>query len=125
MPGIQARVVQLNANLPPSHKKYTIGTHLLHCGIEYLICQTDGGLEEVFRDKPGKYCLKQPIAAGRRFGAGRRRHETWRRYFSLTVTPSGEAAKVNFHADAWKFERMWWEQLGEDRAKTMATASVI
>ena len=39
----------------------------------------------MFKDKAGQFDVCPPIAAGRRFGVDKRRHQAWRKYVPLTM----------------------------------------
>jgi len=116
--GFEAALTSMNKRLPPSLPAFDLGEHLLHFGYLYLAATTHGGHETIFHDKMKPGIVTPPMAIGRRYGIGKRRHENWKKH--MLIAP----VRVN-DSDAWKFQRTWWESMPAARARDLATSFLL
>ena len=86
--GLRAGWANSNASLPPSTKQFGFGEWLVSWGIELEIAVNDGTIHSLFHDKARPFDLRPPMAAGRRFGVSKRRHELVSLSLSLSLPPS-------------------------------------
>ena len=74
--GLRACWANSNAQLTASVKKFGFGEWLVCWGLELEIASMQGTIHTLFHDKVQPFSLRPAIAAGRRFGVSKRRHET-------------------------------------------------
>ena len=87
LPGFKAALASFNSNFTKTMKPFEIGEHLANFGLLYLAATTHGGHDEIFRDSMRDECVSPPLAIGRRYGIGKRRHESWKKFMQASATP--------------------------------------
>ena len=77
-------------------KPYDLGEHLANYGLLYLAATTHGGHSEIFRDSMKEPCIRPPLCIGRRYGIGKRRHETWKKHMQASASLYHTTLKISF-----------------------------
>ena len=94
--GFKQALDSFNSRLPPSIKPYDLGEHLANYGLLYLAATIHGGHSEIFRDSMKEQCIRPPLCIGRRYGIGKRRHETWKKHMQASASLYHTTLKISF-----------------------------
>lgn len=106
--GLQEQCTALNNNLTPTQKTFDFGTFMVCKGINLMLTQIDGGIDEAFRVSMREEDILPAPAFGIRFGVSRDRFNLFRRRCKLTNWTAEDT-------DPWKPMTLYWKRFNAQR----------